>query len=162
MPIAWKPPQLVDVTTPKRTRSTIMSLGAVLPRRPVTVGPDESLAKAARLMEQENVGAIVIVRQHRPVGILTDRDLALAICLHGATSRDPVQKHMKSPVETIRDDQGIYDATQKMMELAVRRLPVVDDDGQLVGIVTLDDLLSLLSRELRNVAQGVRAEVAVP
>ena len=139
-----------------------MSLGAVLAHRSVTVGPEESLAKAARLMEQENVGAVVVVKQHRPVGIITDRDLALAICLHGAAPRDPVQKRMMSPVDTIREDQGIYDATRKMMELAVRRLPVVDEDGQLVGIVSIDDLLSLLSRELRNVAEGVRAEVAVP
>jgi len=139
-----------------------MSLGAILARRPVTVGPEESLSKAARLMEQENVGAIVVVKQHRPVGIITDRDLALAICLHGATPRDPVQKRMMSPVDTIREEQGIYEATQRMMELAVRRLPVVDEEGQLVGIVSLDDLLSLLSRELRNLAEGVRAEVAVP
>ena len=139
-----------------------MTLGAVLPRKPVTVGPEESLAKVARLMEQENVGAVVVVRQHRPVGIITDRDLALAICLHGASPRDPVQKRMMSPVDTIRDDQGIYDATRTMMELAVRRLPVVDDEGQLVGIVSMDDLLSLLSRELRNLGEGVRAEVAVP
>ena len=138
-----------------------MSLGAVLSRRPVTVGPEESLSKAARLMEQENVGAIVVVQQHRPVGIITDRDLALAICLHGATPRDPVQKRMMSPVDTIRDVQGIYDATQKMMQLAVRRLPVVDEEGRLVGIVSLDDLLALLSRELRNIAEGVRAEVGV-
>jgi CBS domain-containing protein len=48
------------------------------------------------------------------------------------------------------------------MELAVRRLPVVDEEGQLVGVVSLDDLLSLLSRELRNLAEGVRTEVAVP
>jgi CBS domain-containing protein len=138
-----------------------MSLGAVLPRKAVTVGPEESLSKAARLMEQENVGAIVVVKQHRPVGIVTDRDLALAVCLHGASPRDAVQSRMMSPVETIRDDQGIYDATQKMMELAVRRLPVVDDDGQLIGLVSLDDLLSLLSRELRNVAEGIRTEVGV-
>jgi CBS-domain-containing membrane protein len=66
---------------------------------------------------------------------------------------------MMCPVETIRDDEGVYNATQKMMELAVRRLPVVDGVGRLVGLVSLDDLLSLLSRELRNVAEGVRAEV---
>src|SRR5687767_12011240 len=108
-----------------------MSLGAVLARRPVTVVPEESLSKVARLMEQENVGAIVVVQQYRPVGIITDRDLALSLCLHGALPRDPVRRRMTSPVDTIRDDQGIYEATQKMMQLAVRRLPVVDDDGQL-------------------------------
>ena len=138
-----------------------MSLGALLTRKAVTATPNESLSKAARLMEQENVGAIVVVEQDRPVGILTDRDLALAICLHRASPEDPIQSRMICPVDTIRDDEGIYDATQKMMELAVRRLPVVDEIGRLVGIVSLDDLLALLSRELRNVAEGVRTEVGV-
>jgi predicted transcriptional regulator len=68
---------------------------------------------------------------------------------------------MMSPVETIRSDEGIYNATQRMMELAVRRLAVVNHAGVLVGVVTLDDLIALLSRELRNVAEGVRREVAV-
>jgi CBS domain-containing protein len=137
-----------------------MSLGALLARKPITIDPGESLAKAARLMEQEGVGAIVVVELDRPVGIITDRDLALAVCLHGAHPGDPVQSRMMCPVETICDDEGVYSATQKMMELAVRRLPVVDDIGRLVGLVSLDDVLSLLSRELRNVAEGVRAEVA--
>jgi CBS domain-containing protein len=125
------------------------------------VEPNESLAKAARLMQQENVGAVVVVEMERPVGILTDRDLALAICLHGAWPQDPIQSRMQCPVETIRSDDGVYQATQRMMELAVRRLPVVNQVGRLVGIVCLDDLLGLLSRELRNVAEGVRAEVAM-
>jgi CBS domain-containing protein len=139
-----------------------MSLGALLTRKAVTATPNESLSKAARLMEQEKVGAIVVVEQDRPVGILTDRDLALAVCLDHVSPQDPIQGHMTCPVDTIRDDEGIYDATQKMMALAVRRLPVVDNIGRLVGLVSLDDLLSLLSRELRNVAEGVRAEVGVP
>ena len=137
-----------------------MSLGTLIARKVVTVDPQESLSKAAHLMEQENVGAIVVVERDRPVGILTDRDLALAICLHGAKPFEAVQTRMTCPVDTIRDDEGVYNATQKMMELAVRRLPVVDHLGQLVGLLSLDDLLSLLSRELRNVAAGVRAEVA--
>jgi len=139
-----------------------MSLGTLLTRKAITAGPKEPLSKAARLMEQENVGAIVVVEHDRPVGILTDRDLALALCLHGAVPHDAIQTRMTSPVETIRIDEGVYNATQKMMELAVRRLAVVNHVGSLVGIVTLDDVLSLLSRELRNVAEGVRAEVAVP
>jgi len=138
-----------------------MSLGALLARKAITADPQESLAKAARLMEQENVGAVVIVERDRPVGILTDRDVALAICLHGAKPFDAIQTRMTCPVDTIREDEGVYNATQKMMELAVRRLPVVDDDGRLVGIISLDDLLSLISRELRNVTEGVRAEAGI-
>lgn len=137
-----------------------MSLGALVARKAVTVDPQESLSKAVRLMEQENVGAVVVVERERPVGIITDRDVALALCLHGAKPFDAIQTRMTCPVDTIREDEGVYNATQKMMELAVRRLPIVDDTGRLVGLVGLDDLLSLLSRELRNVAEGVRAEVA--
>jgi CBS domain-containing protein len=138
-----------------------MSLGALFTRKAVTADPKDSLAKAAQLMQQHNVGAIVVVERDRPVGILTDRDLALATCLHDASPHDPIQSRMTSPVETIRTDDGIYNATQKMRELSVRRLPVVNHVGVLVGMVTLDDLLALLSRELRNVAEGVRGEVAV-
>jgi len=136
-----------------------MSLGAVLTRKSITAGPKDSLAKAAQLMKEKTVGAVVVVEQDRPVGIITDRDLALAFALHGAVPSDSIQSRMMSPVETIRNDEGIYNATQKMMELAVRRLPIVNQAGVLVGIVTLDDLIALLSRELRNVAEGVRGEV---
>jgi CBS domain-containing protein len=137
-----------------------MSLGTLLARKAVTAEPHEPLCLAARLMEQENVGAIVVVERDRPVGILTDRDLALAVCLHGADPLNSIQSRMTCPVDTIRDDEGVNNATQKLMELAVRRLPVVDDVGRLVGMVSLDDLLALLSRELRNIAEGVRTEVA--
>jgi CBS domain-containing protein len=139
-----------------------MSLGSLFSRKVITVEPEESLAKAARLMAQENVGAVVVVEHNRPVGMLTDRDVALAVCLQGAKPKDAVQSHMSCPVDTMNEDDGIYNATQKMMELAVRRLPVVNKFGCLVGVVSLDDLLGLLSRELRNIAEGVRAEVSTP
>jgi CBS domain-containing protein len=113
-----------------------MSLGALLSRKSVTAGPKDSLSKAAQLMEQNNVGAVVVVEQGRPVGIITDRDLALAFGVHNAAPSDPIQSRMMSPVETVRSDAGVYNVTQKMMELAVRRLPVVNHAGAVVGIVT--------------------------
>jgi CBS-domain-containing membrane protein len=67
---------------------------------------------------------------------------------------------MTCPVTTMSQSEGIYRATQYMMENAQRRMPVVDDVGRLVGLVSLDDLLVLLSRELDNLAQGVQAELA--
>jgi CBS domain-containing protein len=139
-----------------------MSLGALFTRKPVTAGPKDSLSQATQLMKQHNVGAVVVVEHDRPVGILTDRDVALAVCLHGASAHDPIQKCMTAPVETVRSDASVYSATERMRELAVRRLPVVNHAGVLIGIVTLDDLLALISRELRNVAEGVRGEVATP
>jgi CBS domain-containing protein len=133
-------------------------LGPMIAKEVVTAKPKDTLAAVAKLMEQHNVGAIVVTEQDRPVGIVTDRDLALAVCVRGASREEHVQKVMTCPVSTIRQSEGIYKATQHIMEKAVRRLPVVDDVGRLVGLVSLDDLLLLLSRELTNMAEGIRAE----
>jgi CBS domain-containing protein len=130
-------------------------------REVVTAGPGDSLVKVAKLMQQHNVGTVVVAEQDRPVGIVTDRDLALAVCGRDVSPEEHVQKVMTCPVSTMRQNEGIYKATQHMMELAVRRLPVVDEVGRLVGLVSLDDLLLLLSRELHNMAEGIRAETAV-
>ena len=129
-----------------------------LTRKPVIAGPKHSLAHVGTLMEKENVGAVVVTEGNRPVGIVTDRDLALAVCVRGASPLDHVQNVMTCPVTTIRKDEGVFSATQQMMEQAVRRLPVVNKSGGLVGLVALDDLLLLLSRELQGMAEGIKAE----
>jgi signal-transduction protein with cAMP-binding, CBS, and nucleotidyltransferase domain len=138
-----------------------MSLNALLSRRIVTASPKDSLAKVGTLMEQENVGAVVITEADRPVGIVTDRDLALAVCVRGTSPEEHVQNVMTCPVSTISKDEGVFNATQQLMEQAVRRLPVVDQSGGLVGLVSLDDLLLLLSRELQNMAEGIKVETTI-
>jgi len=135
-----------------------MSLSKLLARKAVTASPHDSLADVARLMKDENVGAVVITERVRPIGIVTDRDLALAVCTEGRNPGDEVQSVMTCPVETVSGDEGIYDATRKMMDLAVRRLPVVNYMGALIGLVSLDDLLLLLSRELHQLSEGIQAE----
>jgi signal-transduction protein with cAMP-binding, CBS, and nucleotidyltransferase domain len=130
-------------------------------KKVVTVLPCESLSSVARAMDQHNVGAVVIAENRKPVGIITDRDLALQLGAHGVSPQTPVVKVMTSPVQTVARDDGVFDTTQAMMELRVRRLPVVDDDGELVGLVTLDDLLRVLSGELSSLVQGVKSEMAV-
>ncbi len=130
-------------------------------KKVVTARPEDSLAAVARSMEQHNTGAVVITENHRPVGIITDRDLALELGAHGTPPQTHVVQVMKSPVETIGRDEGVFSATQSMKENQVRRLPAVDEDGRLVGIVTLDDVLRVMSRELSNVMEGIKPEMAV-
>ena len=126
----------------------------------VTVGPKDTLAKAGKLMEKNGVGCVVVVERDKPVGIVTDRDLALSVLARGFKPDDHVQTVMGGhPVSTIRSSEGVLDATRQMMELAVRRLPVVDDNGELVGIVTFDDIMMLLTCELQHLSQGVRSEL---
>jgi len=130
-------------------------------RKVVTAQPLQSLAEVARLMEQDNVGAVVIAENRRPVGILTDRDLALELGSRGISPKTPVVKVMNSPVQTVGVNANIFEITQLLREARVRRLPVVDEDGCLVGIVAIDDLLRVLSTELGNLIEGIASEMAV-
>jgi CBS domain-containing protein len=130
-------------------------------KRVVTAAPSDALAAVARQMEEHNVGAVVIVETHRPVGIVTDRDLALQLGARGVSPRTAVGEVMSTPVQTVSSDEGVFDTSLVMKENGVRRLPVVDEDGRLVGLVTLDDLLRVLSRELTNLTEGIRTEMEI-
>jgi len=140
--------------------STTKTIEAFL-KKVITVLPSESLSSVARAMDQHNVGAVVIVENRKPVGIVTDRDIALHLGARGLLAQTPVRKVMTTPVKTVSRDDGVFDTTQAMMESGVRRLPVVDDYGELVGLVTLDDLLRVLSGELATLIQGIKSEMEV-
>jgi CBS domain-containing protein len=133
----------------------------MLPRKVVTASPKDSLACVAGRMQGHNVGAVVVTENDKPVGIVTDRDLALAMGARAVSPQAPVEKVMASNVRTIFAEEGVFTATRQMRDYEVRRLPVVDAEGRLVGIVTLDDLLRLLGREQYNLAEGIRHEVEV-
>jgi CBS domain-containing protein len=130
-------------------------------KKVVTASPSDTLATVARLMDEHNVGAVVITDHHRPVGIVTDRDVALALGARGATPELQAARVMGTPVETVRRKEGVFAATRAMMQYKVRRLTVVDDEGNLVGIVSFDDLLRLLGRELSNLTEAIAPEMKV-
>jgi CBS domain-containing protein len=138
-----------------------MKLSDLFSKNVVTAGPGETLESVAKQMQEHNVGTVVIVEDRRPVGIVTDRDLALALGALGVSSQVQVQKVMAHHVLAIPDDMGIYTATKFMRDCEVRRLPIVDKEDRLVGIVTLDDLLRFLGRELYNLGEGIKHEMEV-
>jgi CBS domain-containing protein len=135
--------------------------GDVFTTKLVTAGPREPLTSIAKSMSERNVGAVVIVDDDKPIGIVTDRDLALAVCDQGISPETPVESVMSTPVLTIPEGAGIFAATQCMRDGAVRRLPIVDQKGHLTGMISLDDLTRLLGRELFNLAEGVRHEMEI-
>jgi CBS domain-containing protein len=112
-------------------------------------------------MQEHNVGTVVIVEYQRPVGIITDRDMALALGAQGISPQTQVQKVMTRHVLVIPEDAGIFAATNYMREREVRRLPIVDREDHLVGMVTTDDLLRCLSWELYNLTEAMRHEMNV-
>jgi CBS domain-containing protein len=136
-----------------------MNLNDIFTKSVVTGRPEETLATIALRMQKHNVGTVVIVKDQRPVGIVTDRDLALALGAQGISPQAAVQKVMTQHVLAIPEDTSVYAATKFMREREVRRLPIVDREDRLVGIVTLDDLLRFLGRELYNLAEGIKHEM---
>lgn len=125
----------------------------------VTIEPEGTLRSAVVKMRDAKVGAVVVTKGRKVVGILTDRDVALAAILDTATPETPVNTLMTTPVKTIWEDQGVFNATQYLQGHKFRRLPVVDKDDNLVGMITADDLFALLARELYNVSQALEPAI---
>ena len=132
-----------------------MILQEITRREVCTARPADSIADVARAMRDQNVGAVVVTEDDKVVGIVTDRDIALAVVAGDAAPQQPVSEIMTKDVKTIWEDQGVFNATQYFRGHRIRRLPVIDRQDQLVGIVSADDLFGLFSREIFNVAHAL-------
>ena len=127
-----------------------MRVGEYCNREVVVVEEGESITETAQIMREHHVGDVIIVRsEHRkkiPKGILTDRDIALEIV---AKSADPeivrAGDAMSYELTTVNEDDDLMHAIEIMRDKGIRRLPVVDIDEALVGILTVDDVLDLFS-----------------
>lgn len=140
-----------------------MPLGELCNKEVVTAQSEDSVLQAAQLMRQNHVGTVIVTESRNgmsvPIGIVTDRDIIMEVV---APELDPevmtVGDIMALEFTTVKESAGLFEAIQHMRNMAVRRLPVVDDTGALVGIVTLDDLLVLLANELHALARLVTRE----
>jgi CBS domain-containing protein len=138
-----------------------MRVADVMTREVELVPPDATVQEAATAMAEYDVGAVLIGTDDTLTGILTDRDIILRAVVDGRnTSELRVRDIMSSTLFTCRDDDTLEDAFRIMSERQVRRLPVLDADGHLAGIVTLSDL-GRLERDPRRVSETLR-ELAEP
>jgi CBS domain-containing protein len=134
----------------------------------VVVAPTgESVIDAAKRMRMLHVGTVIVIEErqgkHFPVGILTDRDIVLSIVASEPRHLPSilVRDAMNSDLITAHEDTSLPDALKKMQERGVRRLPIVDLEGALVGIVTADDVIRLLAEELNQIVQLMNQEEQV-
>jgi CBS domain-containing protein len=143
-----------------------MSIGEICTRETVFATRDMTVAAAARLMRQHHVGTLVVVEEIKgdrrmPVGIVTDRDAVIEVM---ATGLDPnvitVGDIMDQELVTARESEGVLETMQIMRHKGVRRLPIVDQEGLLVGIVSIDDLLEVLAEEISELTKIVAREQA--
>jgi CBS domain-containing protein len=124
----------------------------------VSTDRDTNAPEVAATMRDEGVGSVVVTDDRTPVGIVTDRDLAVRLVADGT---DPVGVTagdvMSGDLCAVGPDTGFYEVAETMSEHGVRRLPVCEDD-ELVGIITADDLIELLSDEHEQLAEIIRAQ----
>ncbi len=130
-----------------------MRVADICTRELVTIAPDEGVVEAARRMREFHVGTLLVVDRPdrpRPLGIVTDRDLVISVLAIAPETASTLTAGdvMSSDPTTVDVDATVSDALSWMRAAGVRRLPVVDADGCLVGIVSADDVVTALARDL--------------
>ena len=140
-----------------------MSIGEICNRDVVFTLKSSTVQEAAQLMRQHHVGSLVVVEDgadpRKPVGVVTDRDLVVELVAENVSvDQVSIGDVMSDTVESAREDEGVWDVLRRMRQKGVRRMPVVDADGALAGIVTMDDAVDLLAEELSDLAKLMSRE----
>jgi signal-transduction protein with cAMP-binding, CBS, and nucleotidyltransferase domain len=129
---------------------TRVPLREVMKRKLTTISIEATVAKAAKAMCHDEVGSVIILEHNKPIGIVTEEDIA---CKVVAKDLKPSTVHvndiMSTPLITVSADKTVGDAAQMMVKNKVRRLPIVDEHHKVIGIVTVRDLLAI-SNEQNN------------
>ncbi len=137
-----------------------MSLTTLMSKDITSLPLKATVSDAAKFMTDMNVGSVIVMEDDSPSGLVTDRDIVAKVIAQG---KDPntvkISEIMVSPVVTISEDKDIVDVTQLMSTHGIRRLPVVDTSGKVVGVISLDDILVLLGKEMQNIASALKIEL---
>jgi CBS domain-containing protein len=140
-----------------------MNIRDVMTPNPRTVTPDDTIQNAARIMRDEDTGAVPVVENGRPVGMVTDRDIVVRSVADGGQVNRSVRDIVTTGVVCVSPDMSTREANALMSEHQVRRLPVVEND-QLVGIVSLGDLAVKEGKDrrtgdtLQDISAGVKEQ----
>jgi len=141
-----------------------MHIGEICTRSVVTCGRDTSVLELAQLMRDHHVGAVIVVDEHEgkltPVGVVTDRDLVVEVMAKGVNP-DLLRAGdlIANDLVTVFESELVYDAICHMRSKCIRRLPVVDANNHLLGILTADDVTEFLAEELTEVARIVPHQI---
>ena len=120
-----------------------MKAQEIMSKNPRTVTPETTIQEAARLMKDEDVGVLPVVESassRRLLGVVTDRDITVRVVAEGRSSAS-VRDAMTSGVKTAKADDSVKDVMQLMGKEQVRRIPIVNDRGELVGIIAQADIV---------------------
>ncbi len=140
-----------------------MNLAELCNREVVIIEPDEPVLEAAKLMRQYHVGDLVVVEKRQeeplPIGLLTDRDIVIEIvAAEVGLETVTVGDVMSTELLTVSETATIADAIKLMRDRGVRRLPVVNEQGSLEGIITVDDLIDILAELMKDIVCLISSE----
>lgn len=118
-----------------------ITVGEIMTKKPITVGKRESITEIARLMKKYRVGSVIVVEGRKPVGIVTEGDIIRKVVAEGLDPRDiKAEDVMSTELVLATPDMGIIEAAETMQRKMVKRLPVVNRKGELVGIISETDI----------------------
>ncbi len=121
-----------------------------------TLTPDQSIQEAAALMEKIDSGALLINDQDRLVGMITDRDIAIRAVAKGLDAQTPVHQVMSKNIRYCFDDESVQHVAENMADNELRRMPVLNREKRLVGVVSLGNIASSQNQQSSDtVLQGV-------
>ena len=116
----------------------------VMTKSVISVDATITVNEAAKMMEDAKVGAVIVMENNTPVGIVTDRDFAVKVVAHSYSVSTPVKQIMSSPLLSINSDESVRTAADLMHDRGIRKLPVIDNEN-VVGMITATDIVNLLA-----------------
>jgi CBS domain-containing protein len=135
-----------------------MTIGDIARDHVVTAAGAETIETILERMESEDVGCVVIEADGEPVGIVTDRQIALALRKNPDLLGERVEDVMTTGLVTVNENDGVTETIEAMESASVRRLPVVNDAGELVGILSFDDVVVLLTEEFDDLQHVLKTQ----
>ncbi len=126
-----------------------MTIADVMTKSVISVDASMTINGAAKMMEDAKVGAVIVMENNTPVGIVTDRDFAVKVAAHAYNITTPVKQIMSSPLFSINSVESVRVAADLMHDRGIRKLPVIDGEN-IVGIITATDIVNLLAVSLED------------
>ena len=133
-----------------------MQVSEVMHKGVSTVQIHDSIKKVAALMKREDIGAVPVYKNERPVGFVTDRDIVVSCVAHGHPVDDPISHAMSRDIVFVHEKDDINLATKLMKENQVSRLLVVDEGDKPVGLLTIQDISKFTSTETGDVVTDIK------
>ena len=140
-----------------------MQVGEICTREVVCANADTTVAAAAKLMRQYHIGDVIVTQDEKgrrvPLGIVTDRDIVLGVVAPELNAGALTVGDIMGPeLVTAGESEDVFDAVERMRNKGVRRMPIVQEDGTLIGIVSIDDVIEVLAEEMNSLARLISRE----